>query len=155
MSDVGRIVQLSVSNGGVPKRAVPMARITLLGLEGDAHRDGEHHGGPERAVCLFAMEAIRELQAEGHPLVPGALGENVTLEGLDWSAVQPGTRLQLGDEVVLEVTRYTTPCFNIRPAFRGGDYSLVSQKRHPGRSRVYARVIATGMLHGGDPARRL
>jgi len=155
VSDVGRIVQLSVSNGGVPKRAVPMARITLLGLEGDAHRDGEHHGGPERAVCLFAMEAIRELQAEGHPLVPGALGENVTLEGLDWSAVQPGTRLQLGDEVVLEVTRYTTPCFNIRPAFRGGDYSLVSQKRHPGRSRVYARVIATGMLHGGDPARLL
>jgi len=155
VSDVGRIVQLSVSNGGVPKRAVPMARITPLGLEGDAHRDGEHHGGPERAVCLFAMEAIRELQAEGHPLVPGALGENVTLEGLDWSAVQPGTRLQLGDEVVLEVTRYTTPCFNIRPAFRGGDYSLVSQKRHPGRSRVYARVIATGMLHGGDPARRL
>ena len=155
MSDVGRIVQLSVSNGGVPKRAVPMARITLLGLEGDAHRDGEHHGGPERAVCLFAMEAIRELQAEGHPLVPGALGENVTLEGLDWSAVQPGTRLQLGDEVVLEVTRYTTPCFNIRPAFRGGDYSLVSQKRHPGSSRVYARVIATGMLHGGDPARLL
>ena len=155
MSDVGRIVQLSVSNGGVPKRAVPMARITPLGLEGDAHRDGEHHGGPERAVCLFAMEAIRELQAEGHPLVPGALGENVTLEGLDWSAVQPGTRLQLGDEVVLEVTRYTTPCFKIRPAFRGGDYSLVSQNRHPGRSRVYARVIATGMLHGGDPARLL
>jgi MOSC domain-containing protein YiiM len=155
VSDVGRIVQLSVSNGGVPKRAVPMARITPLGLEGDAHRDGEHHGGPERAVCLFAMEAIRELQAEGHPLVPGALGENVTLEGLDWSAVQPGTRLQFGDEVVLEVTRYTTPCFNIRPAFRGGDYSLVSQKRHPGRSRVYARVIATGMLHGGDPARLL
>jgi len=155
VSDVGRIVQLSVSNGGVPKRAVPMARITPLGLEGDAHRDGEHHGGPERAVCLFAMEAIRELQAEGDPLVPGALGENVTLEGLDWSAVQPGTRLQLGDEVVLEVTRYTTPCFNIRPAFRGGDYSLVSQKRHPGRSRVYARVIATGMLHGGDPARLL
>ena len=69
--------------------------------------------------------------------------------------MQPGTRLQLGDEVVLEVTRYTMPCFNIRPAFRGGDYSLVSQKRHPGRSRVYARVIATGMLHGGDPARLL
>jgi MOSC domain-containing protein YiiM len=155
VSEIGRIVQLSVSNGGVPKRAVPTARITPLGLEGDAHRDHEHHGGPERAVCLFAMEAIRELQAEGHPLVPGALGENVTLEGLDWSAVQPGARLQLGEEVVVEVTRYTTPCFNIRPAFRGGDYSLVSQKRHPGRSRVYARVIATGTLRSGDPVRLL
>jgi MOSC domain-containing protein YiiM len=91
VSDSGaRIAQLSVSNGGVPKKAVESVRVTALGLEGDAHRDQEHHGGPERAVCLFAMEAIRALQAEGHPLVPGALGENVTLEGLDWSAIQPG-----------------------------------------------------------------
>jgi MOSC domain-containing protein YiiM len=153
VSDAGRIVQLSVSSGGVPKHAVEIARVTTLGLEGDAHRDREHHGGPERAVCLFAMEAIRDLQGEGHPLVPGALGENVTVEGLDWSAVQPGARLQLGDEVLLEITRYTTPCFNIRPAFRDGDYSLVSQKRHPGRSRVYARVVTTGTLRRGDPAR--
>jgi MOSC domain-containing protein YiiM len=101
------------------------------------------------------MEAIRELQAEGHPLVPGALGENITLEGLNWSAVQPGTRLRLGDEVLLEVTRYTTPCFNIRPAFRDGDYALVSQKRHPGRSRVYSRVVTTGTVRRGDPARLL
>jgi MOSC domain-containing protein YiiM len=152
VSEAGRIVQLSVSNGGVPKHAIETARVTPLGLEGDAHRDREHHGGPDRAVCLFAIEAIRELQGDGHPLVPGALGENVTLEGLDWSAVQPGSRLRLGDEVVLEVTRYTSPCLNIRPAFLNGDYSLVSQKRHPGRSRVYARVITTGTLRRGDSA---
>jgi MOSC domain-containing protein YiiM len=150
-----RIVQLSISSGGVPKQAVESVRVTPLGLEGDAHRDREHHGGPERAVCLFAMEAIRALQAEGHPLVPGALGENVTVEGLDWSAVQPGVRLRLGSEVLLEVTRYTTPCFNIRPAFVDGDYSRVSQKRHPGRSRVYARVVETGTLRRGDPAQLL
>ena len=156
MSDSGaRIVQLSVSNGGVPKKAVENVRVTALGLEGDAHRNREHHGGPERAVCLFAMEAIRALQAEGHPLVPGGLGENVTLEGLDWSAVQPGARLRLGAEVVVEITRYTTPCFNIRPAFRDGDYSLVSQKRHPGRSRVYARVLEAGTVRRGDPAQLL
>lgn len=156
MSDSGaRIVQLSVSNGGVPKKAVESVRVTALGLEGDAHRNREHHGGPERAVCLFAMEAIRALQAEGHPLVPGALGENVTLEGLDWSAVQPGARVRLGAEVVVEITRYTTPCFHIRPAFRDGDYSLVSQNRHPGRSRVYARVLETGTVRRGDPAQLL
>ena len=156
MSDSGaRIVQLSVSNGGVPKTAVESVRVTALGLEGDAHRNREHHGGPERAVCLFAMEAIRALQAEGHPLVPGALGENVTVEGLDWSAVQPGARLRLGAEVVVEITRYTTPCLNIRPAFRDGDHSLVSQKRHTGRSRVYARVLETGTVRRGDPAQVL
>ena len=145
-------MQLSVSSGGVPKQAVESASVTALGLEGDAHRNREHHGGPDRAVCLFAMEAIRALQAEGHPVVPGGLGENVTLEGLDWSTVQPGTRLRLGAEVLLEITRYTTPCLNIRPAFRDGDYSLVSQKRHPGRSRVYARVLETGTLRRGDTA---
>jgi len=156
VSDSGaRIVQLSVSNGGVPKKAVESVRVTALGLEGDAHRNREHHGGPERAVCLFAMETIRALQAEGHPLVPGTLGENVTLEGLDWSAVQPGARVRLGAEVVVEITRYTTPCFNIRPAFRDGDYSLVSQNRHPGRSRVYARVLETGTVRRGDPAQLL
>ena len=156
MSDAGaRIVQLSISKGGVPKQAVESVRVTSLGLEGDAHRDREHHGGPERAVCLFAMEPIRALQAEGHPLGPGTLGENITVEGLDWSAVQPGVRLRLGGEVLLEVTRYTTPCFNIRPAFVDGDYSLVSQKRHPGRSRVYARVLETGTLRRGDPAQLL
>ena len=147
-----RIVQLSVSNGGVPKQAVESARVTALGLEGDAHRNREHHGGPDRAICLFAMEAIRALHAEGHPVVPGVLGENVTLEGVDWSAVQPGRRLRLGVDVFLEITRYTTPCFNIRPAFRDGDYSRVSQKRHPGRSRVYARVLETGTLRRGDQA---
>jgi MOSC domain-containing protein YiiM len=155
VGDGGRIVQLSVSNGGVPKRSVDSVRVTALGLEGDAQRDREHHGGPERAVCLFAMEAIRELRAEGHPLVPGALGENVTLEGLDWASVQPGARVRLGDEVLLEITRYTAPCLNIRPAFRDGNYALVSQKRHPGRSRVYARVITPGTLRRGDPARLL
>jgi len=46
VADQGRILQLSVSAGGVPKRAVAAARLTRLGLEGDAHRDAEHHGGP-------------------------------------------------------------------------------------------------------------
>jgi MOSC domain-containing protein YiiM len=153
VSAAGRIVQISVSLGGVPKRAVPHARVTALGLDGDAHRDLEHHGGPERAVCLFSLEAIRELQAEGHPMAPGTLGENVTVEGLDWSAVVPGAILQLGGEVRLEVTRYTTPCFNLRPAFADGDYSRVSHRRHPGGSRVYTRVLAPGTIRTGDAAR--
>jgi MOSC domain-containing protein YiiM len=151
----GRIVQLSVSPGGVPKRAVAQARVSRLGLEGDAHRDLEHHGGPERALCLFPLEAITALAAEGHAIVPGALGENVTTEGLDWSLVVPGAHLLLGDRVLLQVTRYTSPCHNIAPVFRGRDFSRVSQKRHPGWSRVYARVVAEGALRGGDPVRLL
>jgi MOSC domain-containing protein YiiM len=152
VSAVGRIVQISVSPGGVPKLPVDAARVTLDGVEGDAHRDREHHGGPERAVCLYSMDAIRALVAEGHAMVPGALGENVTVEGLDWNGVTPGTRLRLGADVLLEVTRYTTPCFNIRAAFVGGEFARVSQKRHPGWSRVYTRVLHEGVIRTGDPA---
>ncbi len=153
MSAEGRIAQLNVSAGGVPKRPVAEATVTALGLEGDAHRNLEHHGGPERAVCLFALERIRALQAEGHPIAPGSIGENVTVEGVDWSRVGPGSRFHLGPEVVVEVTRYTTPCMNIAPAFKGGNFARVSAKRHPGDSRVYARVVQTGTIKAGDAVR--
>lgn len=151
----GRIVQISVSPGGVPKLPVSEARVTTLGLEGDAHRDTEHHGGPERAVCVYALEAIQTLQAEGHRILPGAIGENVTVEGIDWSAVAPGTAFLLGTAVVVQVTRFTSPCGNIAPCFTGGNYARVSQKRHPGWSRVYTRVLALGTIRHGDPVRIL
>src|SRR4030095_3968146 len=125
------IAQINVSLGGVPKRPVPSAHVTELGLEGDAHRELEHHGGPERALCLFALEQIRALQAEGHAISPGAIGENLTVEGLDWERVTPGSRLELGDAVVIEVTRYTSPCFTIKKSFRDGAFSRVSHKKHP------------------------
>ena len=146
----GSIVQVSISPGGVPKRPVPAARVGRLGLEGDGHHDAEHHGGPDRAVCLFSLEQLSELRAEGHPVEPGALGENVTVKGIDWSMVVPGAHLRLGRAVLLEITRYTAPCVNIRAAFRGGDYARVSQKRNPGWSRVYARVLEEGVIRPGD-----
>lgn len=149
------IAHINVSPGGVPKLPVPSARVTELGLEGDSQRNLELHGGPERALCLFALEQIRALQAEGHPVSPGSIGENLTVEGLDWEQVTPGSRLEVGDSVVIEVTRYTSPCFNIKQSFADGDISRVSQKKHPGSSRVYARVLKTGAIRQGDAIRLL
>jgi len=151
----GRVVQVSVSAGGVPKSAVDSAEVTTLGLAGDRHRDLEHHGGPERAVCIFALEAIEALKGEGHPVVPGGLGENLTIAGIDWGSMVPDAVLKVGDELMLQVTRYTSPCVNITRSFLHGDYSRVSQKRHPGWSRVYARVLVPGAVSTGDPVRLL
>ncbi|HEV8533713.1 MAG TPA: MOSC domain-containing protein [Methylomirabilota bacterium] len=155
MSSKGRVVQINISPGGVPKLPVASARVIANGLEGDGHRDLEHHGGPERALCIFSLEQIRALQVEGHTITPGAIGENLTLEGLDWERVQPGAVLELGERVRIEITRYTSPCFNIRPSFLGGDFARVSQKRHPGWSRVYAKVLQPGTISQGDPVRLL
>jgi len=149
------VVQINISGGGVPKLPVASARVTANGLEGDGHRDLEHHGGPERALCLFSLEQIRALQVEGHTVTPGAIGENLTLEGLDWERFQPGAMLELGERVRIEITRYTSPCFNIKSRFLGGDFARVSQKLHPGWSRVYAKVLQPGTISQGDPVRLL
>jgi MOSC domain-containing protein YiiM len=149
----GLVLQLSVSPGGVPKRAIAAARVSRRGLEGDAHRDARRHGGPERAVCLFPWEAIQALVAEGHALGPGTIGENITTHRLDWALVVPGAHLLLGEQVLLQVTRYASPCKNIAFAFRGHDGRRVSQRHHPGCSRVYARVLMEGELRPGDGIR--
>lgn len=146
----GRIFQLNTSPGGVPKLAIREAEVTELGLTGDDHKFPDIHGGPERAVCLFSLERILELQSEGHPIFPGAVGENITVSGIDWNEVTPGQQLQLGDEVLVEITSYTSPCNSIPESFCGGEYQRISQKLHPGYSRVYARVLRPGRIAIGQ-----
>ena len=147
----GHVFQLNTSRGGVPKLPVPRAVVTARGLEGDEHNDKKNHGGPDRALCLYSLENFLLLQAEGHPAYPGSIGENVTTAGIDFSRLQPGDRLRLGDEVLIEITKYTTPCFKIEAAFRGGEFTRISQKTHPGDARVYARVLQGGELWPGAP----
>jgi MOSC domain-containing protein YiiM len=146
----GRIFQINSSPGGVPKLAVREATLTDLGLVGDAHNFPDIHGGPERALCLFSLERILEFQAEGHPIFPGAAGENVTITGLEWESLVPGVRLALGDEVLIEITKYTSPCNSMEASFSDGNYARISQKANPGYSRVYARVLRTGRLVVGQ-----
>lgn len=145
----GSLVSINVSNGGVPKLRVQECRVTKLGLEGDRQRDLRYHGGPDRAVLLFSLEQIQALRAEGHPIESGTIGENLTISGLDWGVFVPGFRVSVG-EVVLELTEYAPPCRNISGSFVGGELSRVSQKAHPGWSRLCARVIQEGVVRVGD-----
>ena len=135
----------------MPKLAVREAVLRAEGLEGDRQRDRRYHGGPSRALCLFPLERILELQAEGHPVFPGSTGENLTVVGLEWSGLAPGARLALGKEAVVEITSYTSPCKKIAGSFSEGEFKRISQKVHPGDSRLYARVLRTGRLHVGQP----
>lgn len=151
----GYIFQLNRSLGGVPKTPVNEAWLTPVGLVGDKQAHPRFHGGPERALCLYALERIQELQAEGHPIYPGSVGENVTVAGLDWVRLRPGSRLALGDEVLVEISSYTVPCRTIAGSFIGDKFKRISQKEHPGDARLYARVLQTGRLAVGQPVRIL
>jgi MOSC domain-containing protein YiiM len=144
-----KIHSLNLSNGGVPKSPVASCEVRTSGIAGDRQRDRRYHGGPQRAVSLYSLELLVALQAEGHPVTPGALGENVTLAGADWSRMMPGAVLEAG-AVLLELTSYAAPCANLRRYFSDGRFARVSEKQHPGWSRLYARVLRPGMIKVGD-----
>lgn len=146
----GRVLRVNVSPGGVPKRSVPSARVGRLGLEGDAHDHFGVHGGPHRAVCLFAVEAIRRVAAEGHPIAPGTVGENLTTEGVELAELAPGTRLAFPSALELEVSAPANPCDVIKGSFLEGRSGRISILRHPLDSRVYARVLHEGEVTAGD-----
>jgi MOSC domain-containing protein YiiM len=151
----GYIFQLNCSDGGVPKKPVREAQLTPTGLACDRQAHLKFHGGPERALCLYALEHITQLQDEGHPIFPGSVGENVTVVGLDWPALQIGSRLALGDEVIVEISSYANPCQTIAGSFIDSKFKRISQKTYPGESRLYARVLQVGRLEVGQTVRVL
>ena len=150
----GRVVQVNVSPGGVPKEPVAEAHVGRLGLAGDAHHHDYVHGGPHRAVALFALEAIERVRADGHPgVVPGAVGENLTTEGLELALLPVGTQLVIGgaDGPLLEISAPANPCDVIKGAFTAGKSGRISILLHPADSRMYARVLREGTVRPGDP----
>lgn len=152
---VGRVVQVNASPGGVPKLPVASVRVHRLGLEGDAHNDFADHGGPLRAVSLFAIEAIRRVAADGNPIAPGTTGENVTTEGIELGALDYGTRLAIGPELIVELTAPANPCKTIAHNFADGRFARMSVKVHPMDTRLYASVVREGTIRPGDTIRVL
>jgi MOSC domain-containing protein YiiM len=147
---VGRVVQVNVSSGGVPKLAVPGAAVGRLGLEGDRQANPGAHGGPHRAVSLLAIEVIRRVAAEGHPIAPGSVGENLTTEGVELARLEPGTRLRFDGGLELEISAPANPCDTIRGSFSDGRSGRISILKFPSDSRMYARVLTEGLVNGGD-----
>jgi MOSC domain-containing protein YiiM len=152
------IVQINVSRGGLPKRAIAAGIITPLGLEGDACAHPQIHGGPSQAVLLIAAETIDELKARGYPVYYGALGENLTTRGLERRQLRVGHQLRAG-RAVLEITKVRGPCAALDvygPAIKREIYDPevhAGDATSPrwGMSGFYARVIQPGSVHPNDP----
>ena len=132
--------------GGVPKYAIPCANILKTGVEGDSQRQN-NHGGKDRAVLLYSIERIEELQQDKHPITPGSTGENLTIRGLDWASLEENTILQIG-EVKLQLTGMAPPCPGIKESFFDYAWSVC-------RDRWCARVITEGMVNVDDEVKLL
>ena len=154
----GIVLQVNVSPGGIPKQPIPEGEITTLGVEGDAHAHPEVHGGPEQAVLIVCQEGLDELIAAGFPLFPGALGENLTVQGLDRTQLRSGQRFRAGD-AILELTRLRQPCKTLhvygddiaKAVFdrqaKDGDYTSPRW----GLAGFYASVVRPGRVSPGAP----
>lgn len=145
----GRVDQLNASGGGVPKSAIGSATIGRRGMDGDTQQARMHHGRPWQALCLWSREVIDGFASEGHPIDAGSAGENVTISGLDWTALRGGTIVDLGD-VRIQLSAPAVPCQKNARWFRDGDVSRIDHDLHPGSSRWYASVLTPGSVASGD-----
>lgn len=150
----GIVASLNAGSGGVPKHAVDRVEVDFSGLVGDVQATRKHHGRPFQALSLWSAEVIDALNAEGHSLHPGAAGENITVSGMDWSLVRPGTRLRIGT-VMCDVSSYAVPCKQLAHLFVDRNFGRIhhDRDRENGEAtcRVYATVITPGTIRTGDP----
>lgn len=147
----GLVVAVNVSPGGVPKLPIAGAYVRDLGLDGDGHVSPKH-GGLSKAVCLYSVEAIERIAAEGHQAFPGAYGENLTLAGLDMASLRTGDRLRIGTGgPLLELTDNATPCAKQARWFKEARIERISALLYPEDARWYASVVEEGPVAPGDP----
>jgi MOSC domain-containing protein YiiM len=145
----GTVVGLFSSGGGVPKQPIEFADVGLRGVAGDHQHTRKHHGRAWQALCIWSAEVVGRLAADGHPLAPGKAGENISISGLNWAEVLPGSQLKMGG-VLCEISGYALPCSKNAQWFSDKDFERMHHRREVGISRVYASVIQTGTMTIGD-----
>src|ERR1043166_57362 len=108
----GEVIQVSISPGGVPNRAIDRGEVTARGIAGDGWRHRQIHGIPKRAILLITTEGLDEIRARGFPVYPGALGENLTTRGLDRRPLRFGAKCGCGRAVIC-LTEIRMPCHTV------------------------------------------
>lgn len=152
MIEMATIVSINVSElGGVPKLPVKTAVVRFEGVEGDLNRFRmeRKNGDPGRAVSIFSMERILQLQEEGHPIDIGTAGENFTIEGIDWQKMEVGMMIRFGTTLI-RLSEPCAPCSKIGGSFMENEFSRIDQNKRRGWSRWSASVIEEGAVSVGD-----
>lgn len=140
--------------------------IAGIGVEGDAHagatvqhlsRVRRDPTAPNlRQVHLIHAELFDQMAGRGYAITPGALGENVTTSGIDLLGLPRGTRLELGDDAVIEITGLRNPCAQINGLSEGLMKELVHVDDAGATVRlagVMSVVLTGGVVRTGDGIR--
>ena len=138
----GKVVSINISDKkGVRKKPVEEAVIrTDYGIEGDAHSSSSWH----RQVSLLALESIKKMQDMGLDVHPGDFAENITTEGMDLLSLPIGTRIQIGDEIIGEVSQIGKECHTRCAIFyQAGDCVMPKEG-------IFIKIISGGKIRKGD-----
>ncbi len=110
------------------------------GLVGDAHAGSDGH----RQVSLLALASIDKIRRLGAEVGPGDFAENLTTEGLELFSLPIGTQLNVGQDVILEMTQIGKECHD-----RCAIFKLVGTCVMPTEG-VFTRVLKGGTVKAGD-----
>jgi len=140
--------------------------IAGLGVAGDAHRGitVQHRSRVAvdptrpnlRQVHLIYAELHDELAQQGFRVAPGAMGENITTRGVDLLGLPAGTRLQVGDTAVIEITGLRNPCKQLDGYQPGLMQAVLGRDAGGGLIRkagVMGVVVTGGRVRAGDGIR--
>lgn len=115
--------------------------VSSLGVEGDEQGDKIHHGGVDKAVCVYLQESYKHWDQLGRPLEPGAFGENMTISGLEEDQVLIGNTYRIGS-LIVQVSQPRQPCFKL--GIRNEWPQLVQLSMESGYTGFYLRVLEEG-----------
>ena len=137
---MGKVRAVCVSDvRGIQKKNVERAWFAVgHGIQGDAHAGNWH-----RQVSLLSQDKIDAFNRRGAGVVPGAFGENLVVEGIDFRALPVGTLLRCGG-VLLELTQIGKECHSHCEIYRKMGECIMP------RAGVFARVLEPGSIAVGD-----
>ncbi|WP_347548909.1 MOSC domain-containing protein [Pseudalkalibacillus hwajinpoensis] len=137
---------------GIYKQSVKEAvYVSSVQVEGDAQSDLVHHGGPEKAICVYSSDHYSFWEEKlRRQLVPGAFGENFTISGLDENEARIGDVYRIG-EITVQVSLPRQPCYKLAKKFEIDNMHLFVMEN--GYSGYYLRVLEEGYVKEGDDVR--
>ena len=137
---------------GIYKQSLESAEVNHEGILGDQQADRRYHGGPEKALHQYSLDAYLSMQQaypQLEPLaIPGSMGENISSAYLNDRNVCIGDVYRMG-AVLLQVSQPRTPCWKINHRFELEKLSLfIEQQRITG---WYYRVLEPGNVLTVEP----
>jgi MOSC domain-containing protein YiiM len=140
----------------IEKDSVLKLTVNIDGTREDEQGNKKLHGGPEKVLHQYGQPGYRSLQKAfpsiADKFVPGSIGENLSVDGMDDMRVQVGDVYRMGG-VVLQVSAPRAPCSKISHRF--GEKNMDRFVGKQGLCGWYYRVLEEGVIYVGDDVHHL